>query len=625
MRWKFVLPFMSIVAIIILLTILFFDIVLRKAIESYGESALIAKVDVAGVSSRLGKLEFTLNGLQAADRSSPMRNLIEVGKIQLRIAPLPLLSKKIVIEEITVEELRWGTARAVSGALPKARERALLSRQEKTAAASASGALLAEIRGLKESLQQRAQLLGSLQDLQEKLGRLSPENIVASMNLRSEQAAKSMLGNAAERSRSYKQRAAEIDVQNTLAQAREALSRAQQTQVKGIEDIPQARKAIEGLSVAKQQLDDAFSKTAALKAQLEADFTAQKSSFTALQNAVASDVQSVLQNLQLPDIQFNDIPRIILGQAFLQHFENSMRLIHTMRNAMAARDKKTKRIVFMKKKGMDIAFPRENSLPDFLINRAVITGDSGGKGKTDTPVSFAGQAFDITSDPAILGRPAKLMLSGARGEKSLSLEGVLDHTTSRPYDSLQFAFSGLDAASFPLPLSEYVPRFQQGSVSLTGNFNLIAGSLGSAVEVVFRNLKTAAPADSTAESNKLADMISGLWSRVSNFSATAGLSGDPSHLEYSFSSSLDKELTRQFQGLYGAQLAAFREDVQREIDRRIAAPREKIQQETAQLQTAILGDIEGKEKEIQGLRKELLDEIDEKTEGLGGMSGIFGR
>ena len=100
MRWKFFIPAVLITILIIAFNIFFLDKLIAKTLTASLQMIFQAKVEVGSVETRLKKLSIKISGFKIADKDSPMQNLIEFKQTQFSLMPIPLLSKKILIENI---------------------------------------------------------------------------------------------------------------------------------------------------------------------------------------------------------------------------------------------------------------------------------------------------------------------------------------------------------------------------------------------------------------------------------------------------------------------------------------------------------------------------------------------
>ena len=108
-----------VVAGIIVFFTIFANPLLERALEKGLEAIFEAKSDVDNFRLSLFRFQISIRGITVANRDSPMKNLFQMGKTEIRLRPAAVLRGKIYIEEIRADTIRFGTERTVSGTLPQ--------------------------------------------------------------------------------------------------------------------------------------------------------------------------------------------------------------------------------------------------------------------------------------------------------------------------------------------------------------------------------------------------------------------------------------------------------------------------------------------------------------------------
>src|SRR5947207_14072682 len=109
----------------------------------------------------------------------------------------------------------------------------------------------------------------------------------------------------------------------------------------------------------------------------------------------------------------------------------------------------------MRRAGTTVHFAKAQSTPRFLLRRADVNV-TGGDGLATGAYAFA--ASDLTTDPAILGRPALFAVRRvAKGSDvdSLRVVGSLDHTTARPREIVNASAAGVKLLTIAVPALPY--------------------------------------------------------------------------------------------------------------------------------------------------------------------------
>jgi hypothetical protein len=101
--------------------------------------------------------------------------------------------------------------------------------------------------------------------------------------------------------------------------------------------------------------------------------------------------------------------------------------------------------------GTDVLFPKENVYPTFLLRLAVLslTLDGTGAAAGAYEARFAG----VTTQPAVHGAPTTFLVNrsgGQSGAREARIEGMLDHRTFQPHDTIGARFVGITLPQFPL-------------------------------------------------------------------------------------------------------------------------------------------------------------------------------
>lgn len=148
------LVILAVIAVaVILFNVLIKDSLAQRTAESALESVFRAEATMTGVVFRPFAGELSFASLTVADRHRPMSNLFELGRGRLSLDTWLLLRGNVVIRDLTVEGLAFGTPRRRSGALAE-REEADAGRTEPAASVfeSAGDAFSLEALGLPSTL-----------------------------------------------------------------------------------------------------------------------------------------------------------------------------------------------------------------------------------------------------------------------------------------------------------------------------------------------------------------------------------------------------------------------------------------------------------------------------------------
>jgi uncharacterized protein (TIGR03545 family) len=386
----------------------FMNPLLERALERGLENIFEARAEVDAFHLNLFRFRVGVSGISVADRDAPMTNLFQMGRAEIRLLPQAVLKGKVYIEEISAAEIRFGTPRKSSGALPVYPAKSTRPKTEKPDAPplidlaqfDAMELVLREADSLrsKKLYDEAAALYGTTLETWNKRVADSKKQITELRN-----AAKPFIEfniNSVD----VRNPAAIQNVMKLIEDGKTAADRIRAT-------VDQANGIVTGIQNDIKNID-ALKKTAV--------------------NAVQSDIDHLKSYIDLSSGTYNGIIDPILrqiltgvawqyinyGKRALEVFEK----VKTIRDMVQARQKTEKKETF---KGRDVAFP-SRQYPSFYI----------GKLASDFTIQGWNSSFDlrdVSSNPEITGRPVSLKLAIAEtgGDKRfVSFAGRADFRDS---------------------------------------------------------------------------------------------------------------------------------------------------------------------------------------------------
>lgn len=505
---------------------------IERLAEKSGELAFGARVEIDDMHVNLLSLNCGWKRLQIADKNQPMKNLIETGKAEFGLEFLPLFWGKVIISEMTLLNVRHGTARASDGSLPVRANRD----------SSKSGAF-AQTRS---ALNSRMASLPSL-DFSQLTRKINIDSLVNIENLQTVAA--------------YDQLAKNID--STKSKMLESFARRKYS-----ERITQLKSKIENIKIEKTydpvKIKNSLNQVLKIKKELDAlqlNIQADKNSFTDLTQDAKTRFQSIRKNLQadidrtkklarIKELQSGDIGMMLFGARLVTKFEMMMHYLTLARRYLPAA-----KILFSTEKepeperfaGQDISFPFHRRFPNFLIRKIELSGATNADSVRARQIS--GAIFGLTDQPAIFGKPAEIQLSISRAAiPAVNLRAVLDHVGAIANDSLWVEAPSIKFGEIALQKRPHFPSkisVPRGKFNLSGFFNEDAITLklqGQASQVKFEYADTS----QNIISNTIREGLDG----IDNLTLEATL-GTTAKETFSVTSNIDEILSRRLKKILG--------------------------------------------------------------------------
>lgn len=550
-RWRALVPLALFLVLVVGLWLLFADRLGRVALERSGTALLGARVDVRSFHLSLGRGSVTIRGLVAASPFDSLKNLVEADELTADIDLLPLLEKKVAIDRLAANGLRFGTARTTSGFV-------------RSGASSATSQVMANVRSWAAQPALQVPLL-RLATGQLQVDSLDPRN------LQTVQAAESLAGRADSSRRAW---AAALDSLDARGTADAAVAFAQRLQGARPTDLTLLRDARRMVDRVKQTRD----RLVLLDRGLKAGVGTLDQGLASLDAARRRDYDYARSLVRLPPIDATAIAWVLFGPEAVRKFQRALYYTQLGRTYMPpglvprARPAPAR----TRRAGTTVEFPRLNRPPGFLLRDAEVSfllgSDSAG------PQRYAGRLQGLTSAPALYGKPTTLEVR----TPTVSADGLFDHVRATARDALGATVRGVALPSIALPGLPLRVNPGRGDVSF--GFALYGDSLRGRWTVT-------APAaiwqrDSGGGGGMAADLLWRVVSGIENLDLTAELGGTLSHPELHVRSNLDRAVADRLHAMIGAEIDAaesrLRVAVDRFADEKIAPVKAQVAQVTDQ-------------------------------------------
>jgi uncharacterized protein (TIGR03545 family) len=565
-RWQGLVIFVVLAVLVAGLWWLFIDRTAERAIESAGTAIVGAKVELDKADVSLSPLGLTLLGLKVTNPNEPMTNAVEAGRIAFHMDGPNILRRKVIIEEMSVEDVRLNTPRKTSGAVastgPSPFER------------------LAElpsfvIPNVKDAFEKEKAGLQSLQLVSAAVADAESARARWDTKLKELEAAADV-EKYQKRYEALKAKTGKVSVGNLLGGSKELL--ALQKEVRAdIQTVTEAKKAF------------------------AADLGALKKAAADAPSAVRDDARRIIDRYALTPSGLANLSRMLFGpkiaasvRSALQWNERLSPLIDRVKEKIKGREV----VKPVRAKGLDVRFPEERPLPDFLARLAKVS--------ISLPQgTFAGRIENITSDPGILGAPLTFAFSAEnlKGLRSASLEGTFDRVNpAARKDVLNLRFRGYEVHDVELVRSASLPvSLAGGSVDLDVRASLEKGALSARITAAIgaARLLVQKGEERPGLAGRVDAAIRGALAGITSLSLTAEIAGTPEDFDVKVRSDVDEVLKSAVGALVRDQMAGFESDIQKAIARETEGP-------LARLGTGLQG-LEAVGVDLDALNKKLGD------------------
>lgn len=581
-RWRAVGPLLLFLLILVVLWILFADRIARREAASNLSETLGTEVDIASLRIREADAAVDIGGLAIADPRDRMRNLIEAGTITVDLDPVPLTEKKIVIDQLRLSGLRFLTGRKTPArpADPN----------------SPAGKLLRETeQWVQDKFQFPKLALGRIDTVKSLV--LNPEQ------LGTVKAAKTLLGTVDSTRDAFEQGLAALELKSLVDSSTALANQLAKTDPKTL--------GLTGVRNSVTSVQKAIDRIKQAKGSLQTLEQTAKSSLGELQKGLQDVNAARLKDyafarglLQLPSLDAPDIGASLFGQQSTDYFQQALyyakivqRYVPPGLQPWNRPGPKRTRLA-----GTTVEFPKEKEYPRFLLRQGDIDLALGSAAQNTFKASFAG----ITSQPALLGRPATLVARGRVGGDSpvsIDLSAMSRHFGSSPRDSLVARVAGVSLPAIPFPGLPF--SVSPGKSTLGFGFSLAGDRLTGMWEISSDQVAWKADSARLQGASLVESTVWRVISGLSELQVRAELGGTIDKPTLKVRSNLDDAIATRLQGLVGEELAKAEQKARAAVDQLVSQQVAALDTKVNELQSQALARLPVERGQLDGAQQQL--------------------
>ncbi|HFB66364.1 MAG TPA: TIGR03545 family protein [Aeromonadales bacterium] len=376
-RWWGLAVFAILMVVISLVWFLMAPWLVKNSIQELGSEAVGAMVEVDSVSLGLFPPTISLSNLQVADPDAPMKNLFQTDEITVAVESAPLFWKKIIIDDLTVSQVKLGSARDHSGALPGGRKTAQLMD-------NVEAFKLPDIKDV------------NVKELVDKAELLTPKRIkeLNAMQKEMQQYWKGALD----------KKAFDESLKNIKDEFNKLQARAKKNKFNILKDGKKWKKL-------KKKISEEKKKYAKLKKKLAQDKKALQKQLALVKKGPSDDLNQLMAKVGLGDGGIEGLSEKFLGPKLTPWVSRGLALFKDMDLTSETRTNDESAITYSRKLGKKVYFKDKQNLPDYLLKKLQLDGK-------DSAWSLEAKGSNLAFPPWQWPHPAKLDARLTQPEKA---------------------------------------------------------------------------------------------------------------------------------------------------------------------------------------------------------------
>lgn len=517
---------LGVIVLVAIIALLMIDGIIEKNVEKYGTQAVGARVDLAGADLSLFPLGVTLTGLEVTNPDSPMENAVKAATIKFTLDAMPLLEKKVIIDDMTMDRVQFNTPRQASGAVPGLTPTAEDKAKEK--AASRCGAVAMPALGLSDV-----------------------SSILSSEKLESLDAVKAVKADIATQQTAWKKKLGGLPDQEKLEsyKARFEKLTGGGGQLGGFltaaGDIQNIQKDIQrDLDALKNAQNNLNSEIAVLNRKIDR-----------LAANPMADVNRLADKYALSPQSLSNMSRVLMGDQMCQWVQKALGWYDRFKKPGTG------------KQTPEVKSEAAGDIPFVLVRKAEasVVLKSG---------TIKGVFKDITTMPQQLGKPTTFELAGQKldGLDLIKVLGSLDHSNpAQSINTLKGIVQGYLLENFKLPADTGVPIVIKKAIAdLEIDSSLRGEDLAALITAALK--QTSLSVDTSAQASPLVKALGGALEDLSTLTANADVNGTLENYIVTVKSDVDRILKSAMGKVVHQQTAALKKQLKTQISAQLQGP-----------------------------------------------------
>jgi len=556
---------------------LFADTIARRETQKVGTQVIGAKVEIQDLHLDLAHGKVLIRGLTVASPHEALRNLLQADELVADVDVVPLTEKKLIINRIAANGLRFGTPRETDG------------RVAAKSGEGIAGRVLAETHEWASQFRVPA--------LQLATGKISVDSLDP-RRLSTIPAADALGARADSSQRAWKAAFDTLRLGPTLDSAQATLEKLRRARATDLSTLNEGRQAIDRLKRARDRVTT-------LDRNVTQGVASLKSGLAGLDSARQRDYGFARSLLKLPSLDAPAVGAALFAPGAIRPFESVLYYMQLARRYMppGLLPRATTGPQRVRRAGEDVRFPKERDLPAFLVRSAELSFLL--QRAAEQPQRYAGRLSGLTSDPALYGRPTFATATGPQVGAAL----MLNHLRSVPVDTAGATVGGVQFPAFQVP---GVPlRLDPGAATTQLGFNLNGDTIHARFAIRSSNVRWTR--DSGFANSTIGDLIWRAVSGIPNLDVEARLSGALHHPDLAVRSNLDQAIAARLRAVLGEQVAAAEKQMRDRVDALVNAKVGPVRARVTQVQNQAQAQVVQQRARLDELQKQLEQRLRDLT------------
>jgi uncharacterized protein (TIGR03545 family) len=618
-RWGGIIPFITIVGLLYLYFLLFFDSHMRALIEWSGYKALGSEVNVDHFSSSFIKGNFKISRIQVTNAENPKVNSIEINEIRFAINMDALLRLKFVIEDMGVDGIQFASLRKTPGkvAPPSPPEKdegpSIVDQMQSKALDKIDGQyqnnILGDVAGFLKSGNGDQQLKNIEDSLKSK--KLAEELKTKWQSKQTDWENK------------IKKLPTDVDFKNYK-------SRFDAIKYKDFNSPQELDASVKQFNQLKTDVDEKIKLVDTTKTELTTDIKSIQVDAALIDQQIKSDIASIKDRLKIPKLDATSLTKSLfmdflspylakvdrykkLAKKYLPpKYANMLDKDSREKQKMALAEENL--IPHKRESGTTYEYPKIKGYPLFWIKNISISSKSN---QNSDYGDLTGKITDVTSNQRQINKTTQMKVSGDFKSKKLlgvNISAILNNLKAEPEVSFVFGYGSLPMEGISLLKTD------DGTITIpnTSTSSKISGStVGFRTIDLNFNFNFAEVNFASAANDKIvAEILTKTLAQINQFDLKGGIKGEIKTPEISINSSLGRQLETAFQNLLKEKIDEANKRIREEIEKQVSKYKAEFEKVKSELTNQANAEIKKVQDQLDSQKKQAETRVEQAKKDL---------
>lgn len=555
--------------------------------------------------------------LQVANPENLMQNRFETGPTKVAIQAWKLLQKKVIIDEVTLADIKTGTNRTTSGALP------LEWIPEEELSNTSESAL---VKQAKERTKQAKQALENkvkqLPVFQLANTSINADSLIAVLQLSSPQKIDSLKNAITTQVNTVVTSVDNLKINQSVAEIEQKVKA---LDVKNIKDVKTAEEALKSINDVSKTANDLKKRVNTATAELNSGLKIINASASQVDNWIEEDYRKAREAAKLPDFDTQKIGELLLGPKLMNSVNRYLDYAETARTYLAyfKSDEQVKEPEPQRLKGQNIRYKQYEANPDFWIKKVNVNYT------TENQIALKGTINDVIDNQKLIGRPTTLLFEGVNpSNETMTINGEFNYLGDKPVEAFTFTMPKLSLRTLSLGGGGSLPSgFEQGNGAIKANLTITSGA--PKAQIKMENTGVRFKFEKQANS-KIEQTFRDIMGRINRFNVIANIESSARGLKISIESDIDNQVSREIKAVANEEINKVKRQIQAKVDAQVNAKKQelnklisdqkqKLEKKKKDLEAKVnaqLAAVEAKKKELEAQKDALIKEGANKAKDL---------